>query len=259
MTIAHKDYDAIADVLWDARRECTTVVPPSARFATFDLADGYAVGAQLQARRLDAGDRRAGLKVGFTNMAVWTKFGLAEPICAAVYDSTVRHVSAADREISVDTSRLVVPAIEPEIVLGIGEHGPDWWALGFEIVHCHYKDWHMTPADALADGGLHGALVIGRRIPFVRERHALGAPFEIELLRNGVHYEGATTDAVLGGPLHVLDRANEICARTPELAALQPGDVVTTGSLTSAPRIAPGERWTVRADNDAPPLEILVR
>ena len=37
------------------------------------------------------------------------------------------------------------------------------------------------------------------------------------------------------------------------------GEIVTTGSLTSAPRITPGETWTVHADNGAPPLRIAVR
>jgi 2-oxo-3-hexenedioate decarboxylase len=36
-----------------------------------------------------------------------------------------------------------------------------WIAAGFEVVHCHFQDWHFTLADATADFGLHGALVIG--------------------------------------------------------------------------------------------------
>ncbi|GAC1575446.1 MAG: 2-oxo-hepta-3-ene-1,7-dioic acid hydratase [Candidatus Elarobacter sp.] len=249
----------IAGALWDARRDRATIAPPSARFAGFDLEDGYAVGAALYERRVHAGERRVGLKIGFTNTAVWETYGLREPICAAIYDGTVRYAGDARTEIAVDTTPFVAPAIEPEVVVGLVPDGVSWWALGFEIVHCHFPGWRMTPADALADSGLHGMLVVGGRIPLAPGSSALRTAFGIELHRNDALYERATSAAVLGGPLDVLERASAICARTGILAPPQPGEIVTTGSLTSAPRIEPGETWTVRADNDAPALRITVR
>ncbi|GAC1583615.1 MAG: hypothetical protein NVS3B28_03350 [Candidatus Velthaea sp.] len=249
----------IADALWEARRDRAAIVPPSVRFAHFDLADAYAVGAELHARRTLAGERRAGLKIGFTNTAVWAALGLGEPICAAIYDRTVRHAVNGADEIVLEMRPFVAPALEPEIVLGLGPDGVQWWALGFEIVDCHYPDWRMKPADALADYGLHGELVVGTHVPLAPGGAALSTPFPIELLLNGASYETATTAAVLGGPLDALERATSICKRSGILAPPQPGEVVTTGSLTSAPRIAPGEAWTVRAQGHAPPLAIVVR
>ncbi|MBD5655326.1 MAG: hypothetical protein IAI50_09100 [Candidatus Eremiobacteraeota bacterium] len=250
---------SIATALWDARRDRITIAPPSTRVANFDLEDGYAVGAELHALRIGGGERRAGLKVGFTNAAIWEKVGLAEPICAVVYDRSVRHVGMNERDTVVDLEPFVAPAIEPEIVIGIGEHGPAWWALGFEIVHCHYPNWQMTPAEALADGALHGALVVGTRIALSSAAEELRTPFTVELFRNGAGFESATTAAVLGGPLHALDRASQICARASVLSPPAPGEVVTTGSLTSAPRIVAGETWTLRANIETPPLQIILK
>lgn len=247
----------IAAELWKARRDRTTIRPPSTRF-DFNLDDGYAVSANVYARRIEAGARRAGLKIGFTNTAVWASLGLGEPICAVVYDTSVRDADARTETV-VDIAPFVAPKIEPEIVLGIASNGVAWWALGFEIVDCHYPAWTMTPADALADGGVHGALVIGARIPLATDAHALRSPFRIELERNDRSYEASTTSAVLGGPLQALERATAICANGGILISPQPGDVVTTGSLTSAPLVAVGETWTVRAERDAPPLRIRVR
>ena len=39
-----------------------------------------------------------------------------------------------------------------------------WAAACFEIVQCHYPRWDLTPADAVADAGLHALLAIGRRV-----------------------------------------------------------------------------------------------
>lgn len=249
----------IAAELWNARQNRSSIEPPSSRVIGFDLEDGYAVGAELYARRVALGERRAGLKIGFTNTSVWTTLGLAEPICAVVYDGSVRYASDVAGEIVVDTRPLVAPAIEPEIVVGIDNDGLSWWALGFEIVHCHYPDWKLKPADAIADCGLHAELIVGTKMALRSGAQALDSPFGIELFRNGVSYERGTTAAVLGGPLLALERAKEIVAREAALEPLRAGDVVTTGSITSAPRVTAGETWTVRADNGAPSLEIVFR
>lgn len=250
---------SFSEELWKAHRRRGTLAPPSKRFETFDLADGYAVASHLSARRTRAGERRAGLKIGFTNTAVWQTLGLAEPICAVVYDGSVRHTGDRPGEIFVDTNDFVAPAIEPEIVLGIDTTGVAWWALGFEIVHCHYPDWHMTPADALADGALHGALIVGDHLPLRPDSQTIRTPFAIELLRDGNLYETSTTGAVLGGPLHALQRAAAICGGLSDLAPPQAGEIVTTGSLTSAPRILAGQKWTVRAHVAGPELTIVAR
>jgi 2-oxo-3-hexenedioate decarboxylase len=231
---------AIAEALWEARTAGTTTPPPSKRAASFGLEDAYAVGALLHARRCAADERQVGVKIGFTNTAVWESLGLADPICAPLYDDTVLDAAALPGG-AIDVSRFVAPGIEPEVVLGLGESRIEWWALGFEIVQVHYPEWQMTAADALADYGLHAALIVGpRQTGELRD-------FEIELLRDGVLCERASTTAVLGGPLRALDRAMTITTRTKGLVPPHAGEIVTTGSMTSVPRIAPGETWEVRA------------
>ena len=128
----------------------------------FSIEDGNVVGRQLHAQRLAAGARPVGLKLGFTNEAVWEALGLTSPFWSPIYDDTVTE----GPEVSLD--RFVAPRIEPEIVLGFRSAlardvaaddvcaAIDWAAPGFEIVQCHYPDWAMASADAIADGGLHG-------------------------------------------------------------------------------------------------------
>jgi 2-oxo-3-hexenedioate decarboxylase len=207
----------------------------------------------LHERRVAAGAHRVGLKIGFTNTAVWDALGLADPICVPVYDDTV-----IDRDVlpprEFDLTPLVAPAIEPEIALGIARDGVSWWALAFEIVQCHYPGWRMTAPDALADYALHGGLVVGPRHP------GDPASFAIELLRNGELVERGSTEAVLGGPLHALARLTEIVAATPSITPLRPGEIVTTGTMTAAPRVASGESWQLHvASPDVEPLTLELR
>lgn len=248
---------AIAEALWTARASSGTTVPPSVRSdAPFTLADGYRVAAVLHARRLAAGERRVGVKIGFTNTSVWTSLGLADPICAPLYDDTVRYGAH-----EIDVAPFVEPLIEPEIVVGIAGDGVAWWALGFEIVQCHYPGWQLTPADAIADYGLHAVLVVGERRPVRDPRPAALPAFAVELLRDGEVAERGGTSAVLGSPGDALARAFTITGALPHLPPPQPGEIVTTGSMTAAPRIAAGQTWTLRVTKgaDVPPLSIVLR
>jgi 2-oxo-3-hexenedioate decarboxylase len=49
---------------------------------------------------------------------------------------------------------------------------------------------------------------------------------------------------VLGGPLTALHHLVALPARDPIHPALASGEIVTTGTLTRVPPIAPGETWT---------------
>ena len=249
------DYASLADELAAARRDRTTIVPPSTRAQAFALTDGYAVGALLCDRHARLGDRRVGLKIGFTNTALWTAFGLAEPICAPVYESTVRH---GGDQTSFSMSALVAPKLEPEIVIGLDSSGPAWWALGYEIVDCHYADWKMGPADAVADAGLHAALLVGPRMTLGTGAPELRTPFGVQLFCNGGLVESSTTRVVLGSPLVALAFATGIGKKTAALEPPQPGELVTTGSLTTAFDLKPGQTWQFRADGITASLDLHV-
>ena len=299
----------IADALLAARDACREAVPPTIADAEFGLDAAYRVGAALDIRLRERGYRRAGCKVGFTNKAIWPRFGLKEPILAPVYDRTLH---AAEPSAEVSLRRFHAPRIEVEVVFGL-DRGPDagpdaspdagpdasldanpdagpgllegrgaerlaWVALGFEIVDCHYPDWHLTPADSVADFGLHGALVVGPRIDRAAARFGARVDgldrLEVRLLRDErVVARGRGRD-VLGHPRaalacvpRLLPRfgAAGISAVGPPAAAppaatnLPAGGLVSTGTMTPLAPLAPGERWRVEADGvDLPSLKLVL-
>ncbi|MDE2655391.1 MAG: hydratase [Gemmatimonadota bacterium] len=256
----------LVDALLRARDHRHTTQPPTLRASGFDLRKAYRVGAALDRRLIERGYRRAGWKVGFTNRLIWPRFGLTQPIVGPVYDRTVR---MADSLAELSLAPFHSPRIEVEVVFGIEQQEdgtrdwsrPNWMALGFEIVDCHYPGWHLTPADSVADFALHGALVVGPRVnraaPGFEQRIGALGRLEVRLLRNGKPAARGCASDVLGSPLAALETVPGLMHWFEGLAPESP-IVVSTGTMTELAPLAPGERWRVEVVGgvDLPGLEL---
>jgi 2-oxo-3-hexenedioate decarboxylase len=161
-------------------------------------------------------------------------------------------------------SGLCQPRIEPEIAFMLRERPPptrdarellrcvEWLAHGFEIVQCHFPDWKFQAADTVADGGLHGRYVVGpRRTVEPREIDTLAeqlANFRISFYKNGALAAEGGGELVLGSPVNALAHLIEVLDSLPDHASLEHGELVTTGTLTAALPVAPGETWSTRIE-----------
>ena len=171
-----------------------------------------------------------------------------------VYDRTVRDLADCG---AFPLAGLCEPRIEPEIVFGLARAPARAWTKSadrlrrmggarFRAGAVDLSGLAFSAADTVAANGLHGALLIG-------ERHPVGAT-----RRNGCarsRHSTSTSTATAGpgprprpqrdgGP--ALDAA--LChgparhdVANPPLAA---GEIVTTGTLTRALPVAPGETWS---------------
>jgi 2-oxo-3-hexenedioate decarboxylase len=96
--------------------------------------------------------------------------------------------------------------------------------------------------------GLHGALVVGTPSPIARNELAelaeTLATFTVTLSRGGSIMERGTGANLLGSPARALDYLARVLDDQPEFDPLAAGEIVTTGTLTDAWPIEPGERWT---------------
>lgn len=237
------------------------IAPLTSREPDFDQGAAYAVTAALRALRTTRGETPVGRKIGFTNRNIWPEYGIYQPIWGDVYDSTAREIGDGGR---VEASHLPEPRIEPEIVLGLErdvdasmsvaeiEAAIGWVAHGFEIVQSVYPGWRFKVADCIADGGLHGALHVGpRRMLGADERAGLSgalSALSITLSRNGETVDTGSGSNVLDGPIHALAHLAGVLARDPANPPLRAGELVTTGTLTRAFPVAPGERWSTRIE-----------
>lgn len=235
-------------------------LPGPASNPDFDLATAYRVAAQIADLRRARGESPAGYKIGFTNRQIWPLYGVQQPIWGPVWDTSLHLMDGTDARISLE--HLAEPRLEPEIVIGLrdspapGADGRDaasmqaliecidWVAHGFEIVQSIWPNWRFDAAHGVAAQSLHASLWVGPRVPLA----ALGpnpatslAGLRLHLSRNHEPIAEGAGENVLDGPLQALGHLVAGLAARGE--RITPGAVVTTGTLTDAQRLAPGQTW----------------
>jgi 2-oxo-3-hexenedioate decarboxylase len=253
------DIDRIAAEACDVLHSGRQVAPFSSRTQAFDLGQAYRVAAAVRRLREARGERTIGRKIGFTNRTIWDEYGVSAPMWGYVYDQTVRDLPGPGEPVSL--AELAEPRIEPEIMFGLAAAPtPDmderallgcmaWLAHGFEIVQSIFPRWEFALADTVAGYGLHGKLLIGPRHELGDDRdawHRNLSTFEIDLFRNGEPVDHGRAANVLGGPLSALRHLVAVLADDPDNPPLAAGEIVTTGTLTRAFPVFPGESWSTK-------------
>ncbi|MFM7330059.1 MAG: 2-keto-4-pentenoate hydratase, partial [Brachymonas sp.] len=184
-----------------------------------DIHTAYSAALKVRSLRIARGELPRGYKIGFTNQSIWPRYNATAPIWGTVYSSTL---SNCDSEASLSLRGISQPRIEPEAVLTLRAPPPERCTLkqlfdcvesvapGFEIVQSHLKDWKFALPDAVADGGLHARLVVGKPTP-VRglanteaELCQMLSACKLRLLCDGQQQDAGTGSNVLGDPLRAL-------------------------------------------------------
>ncbi len=235
----------------------------------FDLPVAYAVEAELRRRRITSGRTVVGRKVAFANPAVWQKLKLDTVAWASMYDDTVQPVHDVDCTAVPFT---YAPKLEPEIVFKLKatvEGDPtdpsamlnavEWVSLGYEIVDCPFAAWQFQPPDLVAAYGFHAGLVLGAPTTVTSANIAALADqlarFKMKLFKNDTFVEEGAGRNVMGNPALALGELAKAIRRTPGADPLKPGELVSTGSLTTPVLIAPGETWRAEPEGlDVAPL-----
>ncbi len=246
------DSDDIAGKVVEYSRAGRQTPPFSDLQAISSVDDAYRIAATVRDLNRQAGMTPVGRKIGFTNRTVWAHYA---PMWGYVYDSTVHFASEVNASLSL--GKLAEPRIEPEIVvklnrtpeLGMSEQELfnclEWAACGFEVVQSIYPGWRFADVDAIAAGGLHGALIVGRPTPLTDDIFDRLQRFTCDLSLNGELLHQGGSESVMGGPLVSLQNLVNALAANDELEALKAEEIVTTGSLTAVPDIEAGQAWSM--------------
>jgi 2-oxo-3-hexenedioate decarboxylase len=233
-----------------------TAPPFSARFRKLDAEMGYRAMLRLHEHRLTIGWKPVGRKIGFTNRTIWPRYGVHQPIWGFVYDQTVLRADSGHVEVPLEG--LAQPRIEPEILFGLRAPPPrshdahailaaiEWVAHSIEIVQCFHPDWKVKLADCTAANGLHGRLVVGPATPVhdIPDLEALLPAARVVLKRSGRKVDEGIGANVLDSPLYALAHLVELLAIQPDFEPLHAGEIVSTGTLTDAHPVKPGETWS---------------
>jgi 2-keto-4-pentenoate hydratase len=248
--------DAIGAEAFSAIGAARQISPFSSRPGGLAIDDAYRVTPLVKQLYEASGSNALGRKIGFTNRTIWAQYGVYAPIWGYVFERTVYDLAGVE---TLPLRKFAEPLIEPEIVFGLSAAPSakmdetellfciEWVALGFEIVQSIFPGWKFSAADTIAANGLHGALLIGRRHPFAphaAEWQRTLSVFEIDLSCDGQLVDRGQAGNVLDGPLWALRHLVQLLADDPLNPPLAAGEIVSTGTLTKAMPIVPGQVWT---------------
>ena len=255
--IAAAEIAALAVRLIRAYDTASPLPPITATLPEFDVPAAYAVLAAIERTRIAQGWRPAGRKIGFTNRTIWPRYGVFQPMAANIWTHTLHF--ARDGRATLSLAPFVQPRIEPEVVFRLAGPPPavddsrailaavEWIAPGFEVVQSHFPEWKFTAADCTAAFGLHGALVVGAPLRLDdANRRAIAERlpvFELCLRRGEDVVDRGVGANVLDSPALALAHLVRALAALPQFPPLAAGEVITTGTVTDAWPVRPGETW----------------
>ena len=254
---------SLAQQLLDAADAGIALAPE--QFALADAAAGQALQDAVSALRRARGEQQLGWKIGFTNRSIWPLYGVDHPIRGPLWNTTVTRLAGVAADLR--PTRWAEPRLEPEIVFGLAAsptsadpahvHGCiGWVAHGFEVVTSPWPGWRFSAAQAIAAQGLHGTLLIGPTRPCRPADLQDLAGLRLHLSCDDAAVATGTGSAVLDGPVQAL--AHLVAQGLAAGWRLPAGSIVTTGTLTDAQPLAPGQHWQTRLEGiDLPGLRLV--
>ena len=247
------DVGVIISEISDAISSARQIEPFSKRGGIeFSQKMAYKIAGEAKAR-VDASPL-IGRKIGFTNRGIWAKYGVDQPIWGDITSSSLKYYVGDEMDVSLNS--FCEPRIEPEIVVclktapSLGANNAEiaacieWVAPGLEIVDSIYPKWLFSVTDSIVAGGLHGSLLVGKRIPTKSniEQDLLKA--HVSLFQNGSFSEEGTGANVLDGPVSAIRYLLESLECFADQRPLASGDVITTGTMTDAKPVFSGDEWS---------------
>jgi 2-oxo-3-hexenedioate decarboxylase len=202
--------------------------------------EGYAIQLSAFNRRLTRGEKKTGMKMGFTSRAKMIQMDVDDMIWGRLSDGMLVEDGG-----SISMKDYVHPRVEPEIAFLLGERleGPvttaqamaaiEAVAPAIEIIDSRYKNFKFSWADVVADNCSAAGYVIGAWQTLDADLSNLGMILEF----NGRPVQIGSSAAILGHPVRSLAAAARLCAESGE--ALEAGWIVMAGGATAAEALAP--------------------
>ena len=227
------------DDFWDARMRGEFF--PMTYFDRLTMDQAYRIQLALIERRVAAGERHIGWKVGLTAKAIQEQFSFHEPLFACILETRpTGHVFGA--------TELVHPGFETELCvrLGRGLEGEvtveqvraavDVIHPSFEIIETRGDPVHQMEL-VVADNGQQRSVVIGAPTPFAPNVDLAQVTARVWL--NGREVATGLGSAVLGNPLNSIQWLAQKLGEYGR--SLHAGDIIMTGSFVRQFPLHPGD------------------
>ena len=233
------------DELYQAFVDCRPVRPLLEREPDISIEDAYKIQEHFVARRVQAGERIVGKKIGATSKPVQDFLGVYQPDFGMLTSGMV--FQEGD---TIDLGKLIQPKAEAELafVLKADLKGPGITAMDviratdyvlpcFEIVDSRITDWKIKIQDTVADNASCGVYVLGTTRGDPRKLDITLAGMVLE--KNGEIFSTGVGAAVQGSP------ANAVAWLANTLGALgipfKAGEVILSGSQSALVPVVDGD------------------
>ncbi|MFC0680574.1 2-keto-4-pentenoate hydratase [Lysobacter korlensis] len=215
--------------------ETGTACAPVRDLLGADQDEAYAVQSLGIGRRIAAGRRVVGRKIGLTSASVQAQFGVYTPDYGVLLDDMV----VADRE-PLDLSRFLQPRVEAEVAFVLGRdldsptthvadvlRATEFVLPAIEVVDSRIAGWNISITDTIADNASSGAIVLGTT-PRSLNRLDLAA-VGMSLDFDGEPVSTGSGAACLGSPVIAVAWLARAVARHGR--PLRAGEVILSGAL----------------------------
>lgn len=239
----------LGDELYQALTDRTVVDPLTSRHPQLNVEHAYLIQQRMIGRRVEAGERIIGKKIGVTSRAVMNMLGVYRPDFGYMLDGMIYNEGE-----SIDMGTLIQPKAEGEIafilkrdLMGPGVTNAQVLAATecvmpcFEIVDSRIRDWKIKIEDTVADNASCGVFVLGDQA--VDPRKIDLALCGMVLERNGEIIATGAGAAALGSPVNAVAwLANTMGALGIPLKA---GEVILSGALAAMFPATAGDSFRV--------------
>ncbi len=239
----------LGDELYQALTARSVVEPLTNRHPEITIENAYHIQQRMIERRMQAGEKIIGKKIGVTSQAVMNMLNVYQPDFGYMLDGMIYNEGQ-----SIDMSTLIQPKAEGEIafilkkdLMGPGVSNADVLAATecvmpcFEIVDSRIRDWKIKIQDTVADNASCGVFVLGDHA--VDPRKIDLALCGMVLERNGEIIATGAGAAALGSPVNAVTwLANKMGSLGIPLKA---GEVILSGALAAMFPAKAGDNFRV--------------
>jgi 2-keto-4-pentenoate hydratase len=246
------DYQAIAEKLLTAERQCIPIDPLTNVYPTMTVEDAYRIQLAIVEKKKTDKNKIIGKKIGLTSRAMQRLLNVNEPD----YGHLLSNMLLLEGEPCI-RKKLIWPRVEGELAFVLKERlqGPgitpsdvlratEGIMPAFEIVDSRIRDWKIKLPDTVADNGSSAFLVLGSRMMPVKDLDLRLIGMVLE--KNGEVVSTGAGAAVWGNPAAAVAwLANKLSDFG---IALEAGEIILSGALTAAEDANEGDVFSVSFD-----------
>ena len=241
---------ACGDELYKALTQRKTLKPLTERFDDISIEDAYHISLQMVERRVQAGAKIIGKKIGVTSKTVQNILNVHQPD----FGYLTHDMAYSQGEEMPISQKLIQPKAEGEIafilkkdLIGPGITNADVLAATdcvipcFEVVDSRIESWNIKIQDTVADNASCGLFVLGDKAvsPSKVDLSTCGMVVE----KNGKIISTGAGAAALGSPVNCVTWLANTLGQFG--ISLKAGEVILSGSLVPLEPVTAGDFMSV--------------